>query len=158
MVTLPQRITELRTQRGLTRPALSAALGLPRNAIEKFEAGRQTPTKDQQAKLAAFFGVSLLYLQGESDDPTQQDSWITAALSEAEPDPEPVFRPKSASKPVARSESAAQNQGALVRSFLENKAFQDTVRTMVLETLRTPEGQELLAQIVRKELNRADKR
>lgn len=152
MVTLPQRITELRTQRGLTRPALSAALGLPRNAIEKFESGRQTPTKEQQAKLAAFFEVSLLYLQGESDDPTRQDSWMTAALSEAEPDPAPKPRPRPAAKPVAQSAGAGQNQGALVSSFLNNKAFQDTVRAMVLETLRTPEGQALLAQIVRKEL------
>lgn len=154
MVTLPQRITELRTQRGLTRPALSAALGLPRNAVEKFESGRQTPTKDQQAKLADFFGVSLLYLQGESDDPTRQGSWMTAALSEAEPDPEPRPRPRPAPKPVAQSAGEGQSQGALVGSFLNNKAFQDTVRAMVLEALRTPDGQALLAQIVRKELNR----
>ena len=33
------------------RPGLSAALGLPKNAIEKFETGRQTPTKEQQEKL-----------------------------------------------------------------------------------------------------------
>lgn len=59
MVTLAQRIGELRTERGLTRPALSAALGLPKNAAEKFETGRQTPTQEQQQKLADFFGVSL---------------------------------------------------------------------------------------------------
>ena len=33
MVTMAQRIEELRTQRGLSRPALSAALGLPKNAV-----------------------------------------------------------------------------------------------------------------------------
>ena len=67
MVTLAKRLEQLRTERGLTRQGLSAALGLPRNAIEKFETGRQTPTKEQQTKLAAFFEVSMLYLQGESD-------------------------------------------------------------------------------------------
>ena len=36
MVTLAQRIEELRTAKGLSRPALAAALGLPRTAIEKF--------------------------------------------------------------------------------------------------------------------------
>ena len=51
MVTLAQRIEELRTARGLSRPALAAALGFPRTAIEKFETGRQTPTQEQQAKL-----------------------------------------------------------------------------------------------------------
>lgn len=153
MVTLAQRLEQLRTERGLTRPGLSVALGMPRNAIEKFESGRQTPTREQQAKLAAFFEVSLLYLQGETDDPTRQDSWMTAALSEAEPEPAP--KPKYVPKPVVVQSSGNQSgQGSMVQSFLSNKAFQDTVRAMVLETLRTPEGQELLAQIVRKELNR----
>ena len=155
MVTLAQRIEQLRTERGLTRPALSLALGLPKNSIEKFETGRQTPTKEQQTKLSDFFGVSLLHLQGETDDPTRQDSWMTAALSEAEPEPAQVRRPKPAPKAVvAQSSGGTQNQGSMVQSFLNNKAFQDTVRAMVLETLRTPEGQDLLAQIVRKELNK----
>ena len=66
MVTLAQRIEELRTARGLSRPALAAALGFPRTAIEKFETGRQTPTQDQQNKLASYFGVSLFYLRGET--------------------------------------------------------------------------------------------
>jgi len=153
MVTLAKRLEQLRTERGLTRQGLSVALGLPRNAIEKFETGRQTPTKEQQTKLAAFFEVSMLYLQGESDDPTRQDSWMTAALSEAEPEPAP--KPKYVPKPaVVQSSGNQTGQGSMVQSFLNNKAFQDTVRAMVLETLRTPEGQELLAQIVRKELNK----
>ena len=66
MITIAQRIEALRTQKGLSRPALSVALGLPRMAVEKFEAGRQTPTQDQQQKLAAYFGVSLAYLKGET--------------------------------------------------------------------------------------------
>ena len=103
MVTMAQRIEALRTQQGLTRPALSAALGLPRNAVEKFETGRQTPTKEQQEKIADYFGVSLFYLKGESDDPTRQDSWMTAALSGVEEDeepPRPVRRP-AAPPPVS---------------------------------------------------------
>ncbi len=56
MVTMAQRIEELRTQKGISRPALSAALGLPRTAAEKFETGRQTPSQDQQKKLAEYFG------------------------------------------------------------------------------------------------------
>ena len=51
MVTLAQRLETLRAEKGLTRPALSTALGMPRNAIEKFETGRQTPTKEQQNKI-----------------------------------------------------------------------------------------------------------
>ena len=65
MVTMAQRIEALRTEQNLSRPALAQALGLPRTAIEKFETGRQTPSKDQQEKLAAFFGVSVFYLRAE---------------------------------------------------------------------------------------------
>lgn len=154
MVTMAQRIEELRTKQGLTRPALSVALGLPRNAVEKFETGRQTPTKEQQEKIATYFGVSLFYLKGESDDPTRQDSWMTAALSGVEEDDEPVRRPapKAPTPPPAPG-----GNGAILASLLQNKAFQDTVRAMVLDALRTKEGQDLLAQIVRKELTRQDR-
>ena len=82
MITLAQRIEELRTQRGMSRPGLSAALGLPKNAIEKFETGRQTPNQEQQEKLAAYFGVSIFYLRGESDDRTRQESWLEGAYQE----------------------------------------------------------------------------
>lgn len=150
MVSLAQRLEQLRTEHGMTRPALSAALGLPKNAIEKFESGRQTPTKEQQSKLAAFFGVSMLYLQGETDDPTRQDSWMTAALSDAEPQPVQPKRPP-APKPV---EPSSNNHGTMVEAFLHNKAFQQTVQTMVRDFLRTEEGQELLGNIVRKEINK----
>ena len=154
MVTMAQRIEELRTQQGLTRPALSVALGLPRNAVEKFETGRQTPTKE---KIATYFGVSLFYLKGESDDPTRQDSWMTAALSGVEEDDEPV-RPVRRPAPKAPTPPPAPGgNGAILASLLQNKAFQDTVRAMVLDALRTKEGQELLAQIVRKELTRQDR-
>lgn len=56
MVTMAQRIEALRTEKGLSRPALAAALGLPRLSIEKFETGRQTPSQEQQQKLAGAFG------------------------------------------------------------------------------------------------------
>ena len=64
MITMAQRIEALRIEKGMSRPALSAALGLPKTAAEKFETGRQTPTQEQQEKMASLFGVSLFYLQG----------------------------------------------------------------------------------------------
>ena len=85
MVTMAQRIEALRTERNISRPGLSAELGFPRTALEKFETGRQTPTQDQQNKLAKYFGVSLAYLRGENDDPTQTDSWLSGNVPD-EPD------------------------------------------------------------------------
>ena len=80
MVTMAKRLEELRTERNLSRPALAAALGFPRTAIEKFETGRQTPSQDQQEKMAAYFGVSLFYLRGESADRTSMEDWMDGAF------------------------------------------------------------------------------
>ena len=152
MVTLAQRLESLRNEKGLTRPALSAALGMPRNAIEKFETGRQTPTKEQQQKIATYFEVSLAYLRGESDDPTSMASWMTVALSGAEPEPDvPVRRPAPA---APKPQSASGATGGVLAALLSNKAFHDTIRAEILEVLRTREGQELLAQIVKKEIDK----
>ena len=149
MVTLAQRIEELRTAKGLSRPALAAALGFPRTAIEKFETGRQTPTQDQQNKLASYFGVSLFYLRGETNDTTQMSDWMDGAFLD-EPAPAPV--PKRAVKPAAVAASSGWEGGTMFDAFLTSKKFQETLRTAVLDTLRTPEGQEILAKAIRREL------
>ena len=149
MITIAQRIEALRTQKGLSRPALSVALGLPRMAVEKFEAGRQTPTQDQQQKLAAYFGVSLAYLKGETDDPTTMDSWLNGAVPDDDPPP-----PRPAARPVVVQSSGGSEDGAVFSALLKSKSFQALVHDTVLEVLRSKEGQELLAKAVRKELNR----
>ena len=153
MITMAQRIEALRTERGLSRPALSAALGFPKTAVEKFETGRQTPTQDQQDKLASYFGVSLFYLRGESDDPTRMESWLNTGYVEEEPAPRPVPRP-AAPKIVAQSSAAGQNDSNMFSAFMKSKSFQAMVHSTVLEVLRSPEGQELLSRTVRRELDR----
>ena len=149
MVTLAQRLEELRTERGLSRPALSAELGFPKNAVEKFETGRQTPTREQQEKIAFYFGVSAFYLRGESSDRTRQDNWMDAAYAE-EP---PVSVPTP--PPAARCprESAGETHGTGLDSLLSGKQFRDLLRAAVLDTLSSPEGQELIAKAVRRELS-----
>ena len=153
MITMAQRIEALRTERGLSRPALSAVLGFPKTAVEKFETGRQTPTQDQQNKLASYFGVSLFYLRGESDDPTRMESWLNTGYVEEEPAPRPVPRP-AAPKIVAQSSAAGQNDSNMFSAFMKSKSFQDLLRATVLDVLRSPEGQELIAKAVRKEVGR----
>ena len=149
MVTLAQRITELRTERGMSRPELSAALSLPKNGIEKFETGRQTPTQEQQAKMAAYFEVSPFYLRGESNDRTRQETWMDGGFVDDEPAPAPVRRAAPRPAPVSHGKDEG---GSLLDPLMKNKAFQDMVRATVLEVLRSPEGQELLAQAVRRQL------
>ena len=147
MVTLAQRIEALRTERNLSRPALSAALGFSKNAVEKFETGRQTPTKDQQDKLAEYFGVSLFYLRGESSDRTRQDDWMDAAPAE-----EAQYVPRPA--PAPKRKSAEEPQGALFDALLASKQVQELLRSIVLDTLKSPEGQAVVAQAVRKALEK----
>ena len=154
MVTIAQRIEVLRVEKGLSRPALAAALGLPRMSVEKFETGRQTPSQDQQAKLAQYFGVSLAYLRGESDDPSGTDTWLSGNVADEPAVPRPV--PKAAPRPAAQvvQSSGGDGDGAVFSALLKSKSFQDMVRSTVLEVLRSPEGQQLLAKAVRKELDR----
>ena len=153
MVTIAQRIEALRMQKSMSRPALAAALGFPKMSVEKFETGRQTPSQDQQAKLARYFGVSLSYLRGESDDPTRMESWLNTGYVEEEPAPRPVPRP-AAPKIVAQSSAAGQNDSNMFSAFMKSKSFQDLLRATVLDVLRSPEGQELIAKAVRKEVGR----
>lgn len=156
MVTMAQRIEALRTEKGLSRPALASALGLPRMSIEKFETGRQTPSADQQKKLASFFGVSLFYLKGESDDRTDMDNWLNMTFKDDDRAPAPVARkaaPVSQPSVVAQS-SGGKEDGAVFSALLKSASFQSMVRSTVLEVLRSPEGQELIAKAVRKELRK----
>ena len=154
MVTIAQRIEALRVEKGLSRPALAAALGLPRMSVEKFETGRQTPSQDQQVKLAQYFGVSLAYLRGEADDPAGTDSWLSGNVADEPAIPRPVS--KAAPRPSAQvvQSSGGDGDGAVFSALLKSKSFQDMVRSTVLEVLRSPEGQQLLAKAVRKELGR----
>ena len=151
MITMAQRIEALRTERGISRPALSSALGFPKTAMEKFETGRQTPTQDQQKKLADYFGVSLFYLKGESDDPTRMETWLNGGDV---PDDSP--RQISAPAPVQKKPrpAAAQEDGAVFGALLKSPSFQALLRSAVSEVLRSPEGQEILAKSVRLELGR----
>ena len=150
MVTLAQRIEQLRGEAGLSRPALSAALGLPKGAVEKFETGRQTPTKEQQEKIADYFGVSVFYLRGESSDRTRQEDWMS--MAGAGPEPEPV-RPAPATPRKPKKEEPAQG-GTLLEALLSGRQAQEQLRAAVLEVLRSPEGQALLAKAVRQEMEK----
>jgi transcriptional regulator with XRE-family HTH domain len=153
---MAQRIEALRTEKGLSRPALATALGLPRMSIEKFETGRQTPSADQQKKLASFFGVSLFYLKGENDDRTDMENWLNMSFKDEDHAPAPVVRkaaPVSQPSVVAQS-SGGKEDGAVFSALLKSASFQNMVRSTVLEVLRSPEGQELIAKAVRKELRK----
>ena len=144
MVTLAQRIAALREERGLSRPALAAALGFPGTAIEKFETGRQTPSQAQQERMAAYFGVSPFYLRGETNDRTQMEDWMDGAFLD-EPAPAPAPR-----RPEPKAAAPSGDGGSLFDALVSSRKFQDALRAAVLDALRSPEGRSLLADILKK--------
>ncbi len=141
MVTMARRIAELRSEKGVSRPELAAALGVPRMSVEKFEDGRQTPSQAQQEKLAAFFAVPLSYLRGE--DPSSD--WMDGAFLDAPQPPAP--------QPPRKAEASGGGEQVL-DALLGGRKFQAALQAAVLEALRSPEGQELLAKAVRRELRK----
>lgn len=146
MVTLAQRIETLRTEANLSRAALAAALGFPKGAFDKFETGRSTPTKEQQEKMAAYFGVSLFYLRGESNDRTRQETWMDATADEEEAHPAPVKKLKHAQV----YEPPREDGPTVWDTLLTGRQTQELLRNIVLETLRSPEGQAIIVKAVEK--------
>ena len=159
MVTMAQRIEELRTKKAMSRPALAAALGLPRLSIEKFETGRQTPTQEQQQKLASAFGVSIAYLNGSRRGIIAPvDMPIEEGLQRIQETPVPhdaVFRVTSkavrkATAAVVAQSGDSKSDGTVFSALLKSDSFKALVRETVLEVLKSPEGLALLAKAVKK--------
>ena len=99
--------------------------------------------------MASYFGVSLFYLRGETNDTTQMSDWMDGAFLD---EPAPVPAPRRAAVKPAVAASSGGEGGTMFDAFLTSKKFQEALRTAVLDTLRTPEGQELLTKAIRKEL------
>ena len=99
--------------------------------------------------MAAYFQVSLFYLRGESNDPIRQDDWMNGGFVDDEPAPAPSRRTAPRPAPISHGKDEG---GSLLDPLMKNKAFQDMVRATVLDVLRSSEGQDLLAQAVRRQL------
>ena len=139
MVKLSKRLEELRTNKGLSRYQLCQQMGFPKMTIDKFEAGKLTPTKAQLEKLAAFFGVTADYITGENDDTITQ--WIIQ--SEREENTRKIAQqPK---KTVKQSSETQSSSNSLMDAFIKSELF----RQAVLEVLKSPEGMELIKKIVK---------
>ena len=107
-------------------------------------------SQEQQEKIAAYFEVSLFYLRGESNDRTRMEQWMTGDV----PEDEPVYRAPVKKTLKASPAPSGGGQGGLFDAFLDSPKFRETLKETVLETLRSDEGQEILARVVAKELNR----
>ena len=78
-----ERVDELTKEKGLTGKQVMEQCGISKNSFVNWRSGRK-PTKTTKKILAEFFGVSVEYLMGETDDRTQKSS--PGQVTEAEVD------------------------------------------------------------------------
>ena len=145
MINAAQRLEALRTEKNISRTQLALQLGFAKTAIEKFETGRQTPTKEQYEKLAKFFGVSAAYLRGESDDTGSMGSWLSGDVAK-ESDAVTAAPVQVRRKPDTQAAARDREDSAVFNLLLKSDVF----KAAVLEVLKSPEGQELIKKAAKK--------
>ena len=62
--------------------------------------------------MAAFFGVSLFYLRGESNDRTRQETWMDGGFQDEEEPAPPAPAPQPVRAPTQMYSSCAQARAA----------------------------------------------
>ena len=63
-----ERLKSLRKSMNLTQQDLASALGITIRQYQRYESGEQTTTLENLIAIADYFGVSLDYLCGRSDE------------------------------------------------------------------------------------------
>lgn len=66
---LPKRLREQREKKQMTQSELGKMLGVERATVSRYETGDREPDSEVIRRLAGFFGVSVDYLLGQTDDP-----------------------------------------------------------------------------------------
>lgn len=64
-----ERVKSLRKSKGLTQAQLAIILGIKERMLRHYEKGGHKPDYEGLIKIADFFGVSLDYLTGRTDNP-----------------------------------------------------------------------------------------
>lgn len=67
---MTNRVKELRTGRRIRQIDFAAAMGVNQSAVSNWETGRNEPDNNMLCKIADYFGVSVDYVIGRTDDPS----------------------------------------------------------------------------------------
>lgn len=65
---MPERMRKLRKAKGITIKDLSEIIGADRSTMSRWEKGYRTPDAEILFKLADYYGVSMDYLAGRTDN------------------------------------------------------------------------------------------
>ena len=68
MIKLPERLLNLRLERNLSQKSLVNQMGLALNTYVRYERGEREPTASVLALMADFYGVTIDYLMGRSEE------------------------------------------------------------------------------------------
>lgn len=68
-MTFHERLIFLQETRGLSKKDIYSACNISRVAYYRYESGERTPTYEALFALADYFGVSIDYLVGRTDNP-----------------------------------------------------------------------------------------
>jgi len=64
-----ERLLDLRKEAGLTQDDLAAILSVNKHSISSYERNKNEPPDEIKIQIAEYFGVSVDYLLGVTDDP-----------------------------------------------------------------------------------------
>ena len=70
-MSFPERLKSLRKCRNLTQKQVAEGINMSQIAYQKYEYATRAPAYHKLVALADFFGVSIDYLVGATDDPNQ---------------------------------------------------------------------------------------
>ncbi|WP_342404249.1 helix-turn-helix transcriptional regulator [Brevibacillus sp. FSL K6-2834] len=70
------RLKDLRAKKGITQEVLALDLGIPESTVRRYESSDEnTPRRERLEKIADYFGVSVDYLLGRTDDPSPSEKY-----------------------------------------------------------------------------------
>ena len=71
MTTIADRLKALRAQKGVNQDTVAEACNISRIALARYETGARVPRAENAARIADYYGVSVDYLLGREEQPTQ---------------------------------------------------------------------------------------
>lgn len=91
---LPEKLTYLRKQKGLTQSNLAETLNVSRQAISRWEVGTAFPSTDNLKVLSTLYGVPIDYLLNDNTDDMRK-SVVTQTLPKDDSDIKVIKKPIS---------------------------------------------------------------
>ncbi len=78
-----ERFNSLLKSRGINAVALAKEIGVPKSIVYEWKQGIRSPSVDNMLRVADYFGVSIEYLTGRSDEETDSEKELLVLLRAA---------------------------------------------------------------------------